>query len=176
MPNGGSDNCGTCWFNVKNKGERGMPVYMQHAHEPEAPRCQIREGLLIPDPLYTYCVNHPHHNPNKTDVPIGPVFRHESREVWTKSPDTPEVRDALLAALADVASSAREEYPAGPSLGEVVMWQLAEFREVRALPLLERIAAGAPEGKIEGTFVEHLARFPHAAKAAIEKIARRFHA
>jgi hypothetical protein len=24
MPNAGSDNCGTCWFNTKNKGETGL--------------------------------------------------------------------------------------------------------------------------------------------------------
>ena len=24
MPNGGSDNCGTCWFNERNKGEVGF--------------------------------------------------------------------------------------------------------------------------------------------------------
>ena len=172
MPNGGSDNCGTCWFNAKNKGERGAQAYMRHAHDPGPASCQIRGGLTIPSPLYKYCVNHPHHNPNKIDVPIGPVFREEDREIWVRSPDTPEIREALLKALADVASNAREEYPAGPSFGEVVMWQLAEFREARALPLLERIAAGAPEGKVVGTFVEHLARFPDAARAAIERIRR----
>jgi hypothetical protein len=172
MPNGGSDNCGTCWFNVKNKGERGAQVYMRHASEPGVARCQIRGGLAIRNPLYTYCVNHPHHNPNKIDVPIGPVFHHEGRAIWTNSPDTPEVRDALLAALAYVASNPRSEYPAGPSFGEVVMWQLAEFREVRALPLLRGIAASTPQATVPGPFVEHLARLPYAAKAAIGKIER----
>jgi hypothetical protein len=35
----------------------------------------------------------------------------------------------------------RAEYPIGAFLDELVVWQLGEFREGRALPGLERIAA-----------------------------------
>ena len=38
MPNGGSDCCGTCWFNAKNKGEKGYG----HAKDPEPAFCTIR--------------------------------------------------------------------------------------------------------------------------------------
>jgi hypothetical protein len=54
MPNGGSDNCGTYWFNAKNK-------------------CSIRE-LAIEHSLYPYCSNHPYRLPDKDSIPIGPVF------------------------------------------------------------------------------------------------------
>ena len=171
MPNGGSDNCGTCWFNSKNKGERGMQAYMAHSHEPGPARCLIRDGLKIEVQLYTYCVNHPHHNPTGIDVPLGPVFMWEAREIWKRSPDTPAVREALLAALADVAENPRKDYPT-TSFGGVVMWQLAEFREARALPLLETIANSSFSGEGMGVFGEHLARLPNHARAAIEKIRR----
>lgn len=47
MPNGGSDCCGTCWFNLKNKGEAGY----DHVKDPEPDRCAIRT-IDIPDPFY----------------------------------------------------------------------------------------------------------------------------
>ena len=63
MPNGGSDCCGTCWFNSKNNGEQGY-----HGSEKEGVAiCTIR-NLEIPDPFWTYCANHPHHNQNKIDL------------------------------------------------------------------------------------------------------------
>ena len=40
MPNGGSDCCGTCWFNLRNKGEVGY----DHADDEDEPNyCIIRE-------------------------------------------------------------------------------------------------------------------------------------
>src|SRR5687768_955859 len=90
MPNGGSDCCGTCWFNVKNKGEAGYA----HTGDPEPAFCSIR-GLLIEDPFYTYCANHPHRRPERDAIPIGPVFTGEEREMWQDSPDTEEVREHL---------------------------------------------------------------------------------
>ena len=39
MPNGGSDNCGTCWFNTKNKGETGLGRF----RDPAPDFCSIRE-------------------------------------------------------------------------------------------------------------------------------------
>jgi hypothetical protein len=55
MPNGGSDCCGTCWFNARNKGEAGYA----HADDPEPKFCTIR-GLAIENSFWTYCGNHPH--------------------------------------------------------------------------------------------------------------------
>ncbi len=55
MPNGGSDCCGTCWFNTKNEGEVGY----DHCDSPRPDHCEIRE-LKITNSFYTYCANHPH--------------------------------------------------------------------------------------------------------------------
>ena len=69
MPNGGSDCCGTCWFNRSNSGQRGSVNFNR-----DIPSfCEIRQ-LAIPNPFYTYCANHPYHRPNRDPIPIGPVY------------------------------------------------------------------------------------------------------
>src|SRR5258708_6142984 len=106
MPNGGSDCCGTCCFNARNRGEAGYA----HANDPEPAACVIRGGLAIDNPFYTYCANHPHHNRGRLRVPVGPVYVVDddpnsgmyARKVWVPSPDTEEVRTALLDLLAGV--------------------------------------------------------------------------
>ena len=94
MPNGGSDCCGTCWFNRANGGQQGS-----HNHDHcIASHCEIR-GLDISDPFYTYCANHPHHRPERDPIPIGPVFTGDSfgnRKEWQPSPDSEEIRQNLL--------------------------------------------------------------------------------
>ena len=65
MPNGGSDCCGTCWFNSKNSGEQGY----QGSEKEGVVKCTIR-NLEIPDPFWTYCANHPHHNQNKIFITL----------------------------------------------------------------------------------------------------------
>jgi len=138
MPNGGSDCCGTCWFNRKNRGEAGYA----HPHAAEPAYCEIRR-LAIPHPFYTYCANHPHRSPERDQIPIGPIFtnpRGEGREIWKQSPDTEEVRTHLLNVLAGIQEQPKEEHPIGPYRDEVVVWQLGEFREQRASRSLERIA------------------------------------
>ena len=94
MPNGGSDCCGTCWFNAKNKGESGY----DHARDREPDFCTIR-SLPIADPFYTYCGNHPHRRPERDPIPLGPVFTGEERELSQPSPDTEEIRQHLLSLL-----------------------------------------------------------------------------
>jgi len=139
MPNGGSDCCGTCWFNAKNKGEAGY----DHTHDPEADFCTIR-NLAIEDSFYTYCGNHPHRRPHRDPIPIGPVYTGDSdgtRELWVPSPDTEEIRVHLLDLLGGVNEKPGSEYPIGIYLDEVVVWQLGEFREVRALEGLKGIAS-----------------------------------
>ena len=106
MPNGGSDCCGTCWFNRKNRGERDWP---KHVDNTLPDHCEIRD-LAIEDPFYTYCANHPHRRPERDRIPIGPVTRHGGwqedppyaeypRYVRKPSPDTEEVRQHLLSPL-----------------------------------------------------------------------------
>ena len=145
MPNGGSDCCGTCWFNTKNKGQAGHPK----SFVPGPAFCEIR-GLEIPSPGYTYCANHPYRRQERDRTPIGPVMTGDSsgrRKIWKRSPDTEEIRRHLLAVLSKVKDAPEDEYPIGPSLETVVIWQLAELREARAVPDLERIAVFSPDAK-----------------------------
>lgn len=137
MPNGGSDCCGTCWFNKKNKGEAGYG----HANSTDPDFCQIR-NTPIKNPFYTYCANHPHHNHEKLEMPIGPIYTGDSmgaRKIWLDSPDNEEIRELLLSLLSEVTETPQNEYPAGQR-ELVVIEQLLAFREKRALDHLRRIA------------------------------------
>lgn len=137
MPNGGPDNCGTCWFNRANGGKDG-----HGNHDPSIPSyCEIRD-LDIPDPFYTYCSNHPRRVVRRDPVPIGPVFvanlREGNREVWVESPDTEEIRLHLLGLLAD-SDSIRGSWPFSDGfVRDVIAWQLLEFDERRAIPLFKK--------------------------------------
>ena len=148
MPNGGSDCCGTCWFNRKNRSERDWP---KHADSTEPDHCEIRD-LAIEDPFYTYCANHPHRRPDRDPIPIGPVTRHGGwkedqpeieypRYVWKPSPDNEEVRQHLLALLDSIFEHMLDdEYPIGNPLGAMIVWQLGEFRERRAVERLTELS------------------------------------
>ena len=147
MPNGGSDCCGTCWFNRTNQGERD---WQRHADESIEPYCDIR-SQAIEDPFYTYCANHPHRRPDRDRIPIGPIFRFagdyssNAREVWVESPDTEEIRLHLLELLDEFFTMvSQDRYPIGPGIGEVVIRQLGEFREERALVRLRWIGKEVP--------------------------------
>lgn len=145
MPNGGSDNCGTCWFSARNKGEaRSAPGAIGPDH------CTIRD-VAIECPLWTYCNNHPHHRHERDAVPIGPVWECGDgypyrRKVLYPSPDTEEIRLHLLELLREIKEVPPYEYGTVYT-DEVVVWQLGEFKEARALPELERIAAFIPTEK-----------------------------
>ena len=155
MPNGGSDCCGTCWFNQKNEGKPGYP-----ARDNRQPNyCTIRE-TPIENPFYTYCSNHPHHRPEQDSVPIGPIWQAVpgrglgySREVWLASPDNEEIRQHLLNLLSEISSEGDGGiysllHPETATSMTVVR-QIGEFREQRAIPNLERLRdnlAGRPLG------------------------------
>ena len=145
MPNGGSDCCGTCWFNSKNKGEAGRN---RSASPLEPNYCIIRE-LAIRFAFYTYCTNHPHRNPRRIEVPIGPVWEdfEGSREVWKLAPSTEEVRLTLLSLLIQIQEQPGLEYPIGTHADETIIWQIGELREARALEELHRIAAFSPDSE-----------------------------
>lgn len=147
MPNGGSDCCATCWFNRKNRGEAGY----QHTDSPGDDHCDVRD-LTIENPFYTYCANHPHRRPDRDPIPIGPVERFagdystNAREVWQPSPDSEEIRRHLLDLLSEIfLHIPADRYPIGPSLASVIMRQLGEFREPRAVRDLEWICANCPD-------------------------------
>jgi hypothetical protein len=150
MPNGGSDCCGTCWFNSTHEGEVG---YFRAAPGAQT-RCVIRD-LIIENPFWTYCVNHPHHNPDKIELPIGPAYVGADgypyrRQVWAESPDTEDIRLMLLRLLKGMPERPRAEYPASPKLDEAVIDQLMRFREPRAVPGLKRVCQFDPHAAPEG--------------------------
>lgn len=167
MPNGGSDCCGTCWFNARNKGEAGY----DHAHDPEPAHCTIRD-LALDDPFYTYCGNHPHRRPDRDPIPIGPVFVGMERDLWQASPDTEEIRRHLLALLDELGGGPSPEYPMGAHSIEIVVWQLGEFREPRAIEGLRRIAL-ATGLRNEGELGVPGGGLGHLAREALAKIERR---
>ncbi|MDE2875493.1 MAG: hypothetical protein OXU69_02520 [Gemmatimonadota bacterium] len=149
MPNGGSDCCGTCWFNRANGGEAGSA---NHDHSIPS-HCEIRD-LAIEDPFYTYCANHPYRLHRKAPVPFGPVYVHvesfeksdgvtefrSERKPWKDAPDTEEIRSQLLGLLEDPGNLS-DHYPFyGDDLLRVVVDELERLREGRAIPILERIA------------------------------------
>ena len=56
------------------------------------------------------------------------------RYVWKPSPDTEEVRQHLLSLLDSIFEHMLDDqYPIGNRLEDVVVWELGEFREQRAL-------------------------------------------
>jgi len=167
VPNGGSDCCGTCWFNKKNKGQAGLSLPREHGED----YCIIRD-VPIADPFWTYCSNHPYRFPDKEKIPIGPIYasKGKGREVLHASPDNEHVRNRLLTLLEDIKETPSVEYPSGVSRDEVIAWQLGEFRDERALPGLQRILHFDPLASSgEPTFQtrEHLIQ---AAKDAVDKI------
>lgn len=150
MPNGGSDCCGTCWFNTQNQGPGGSV----HSDRTIPARCTIR-NLALANPFYTYCANHPHRCPDLDPVPVGPAFLADStgaRQLWHSSPDTEQVREHLLGLLAAMKEEPASEYPIGAYRDEVVVWQLGEFRDARAIPELERLATFNPESAESGPY------------------------
>jgi len=171
MPNGGGDCCGTCWFNEKNEGQAGYG----HAGNPGPDFCIIRE-LPIRVTFYTYCANHPHKNPLRIEVPMGPVWEGRSdnyREIHKLSPDAEEVRLGLLALLRQIEEELQPQYPAGASLDDTAIWQLGEFRETRAVDELRRIEGfSSTKGYKVGPFKEKMTRrgTVQLAREALEKM------
>ncbi|MCY3600181.1 MAG: hypothetical protein OXN85_09430 [Gemmatimonadetes bacterium] len=152
MPNGGSDCCGTCWFNRANRGRRGSGNHDRSI----ASHCEIRD-LPIRNPFYTYCSNHPYRLRRREPVPLGPVFVAEgaesTRKVWMASPDTEEIRNHLLKLLADD-EAVGDHYPYfGAPIAGVVVTQLAEFRDPRAIPILERIERELSDRPEQASFI-----------------------
>lgn len=134
MPNGGSDCCGTCRFNNYIFKSKGHP----ELETEKSAYCIIRK-ILIPDPLYTYCANHPQHNKEKIEIPLGPVYIYAgygSREIWLNPPDNEEVRIELLYYLENIDNGIEKIYPLAKDIEEIVITQLTELKEKRAIPYL----------------------------------------
>ena len=144
MPNGGSDCCGTCWFNRSLEGKRGSANFNREIPS----RCEIRD-MGIQDPFYTYCANHPYHRPTRDPVPIGPIYVHRvtgplgegRREEWQPSPDTEEIRRHLLDIVRLPEEHADEGYHFYTHpVHMAAITQLLEWRDERLIPALEEIA------------------------------------
>lgn len=141
MPNGGSDCCGTCWFNRSLRGQRGSRNF---DHEVPS-HCEIR-GLDISDPFWTYCANHPYHRPGRDPIPIGPVYvvddaLRSTRKEWQLSPDTEEIRQHLLdvVRLPDEHRDKGYHFYTHPAHIAAIQ-QLLEWRDRRLISALEEIA------------------------------------
>jgi hypothetical protein len=164
MPNGGSDNCGTCWFNRRNNGRYAQVVDRSAEGQPPD-ECMLRVQPITTPPFYTYCANHPQHNSEDGQVlrsqtsegsiyydfgptvPIGPILtmksHAEGRVLSADSPDSAYVREYLLAIAKDMH---RGNWPLNtveriPQRWHAVLWQLGEFREQRAVPALQALLA-----------------------------------
>ncbi len=172
MPNGGSDCCGTCWFNRANSGKTGSDN-----HDDSMPsHCEIRD-LPIEDPFYTYCANHPYRLHRRVPVPLGPVYVHvdESferdgvtsyaswREAWVDAPDTEEIRSQLLQLLEEPGTLS-DNYPFhGENLVQVVVDELERLREPRAIPILEHTAQQfRSDGEVRDRVQDAIARMQKA--------------
>jgi len=143
MPNGGSDCCGTCYFNVTN-----IVKNAKNSHDDNKDFCVIR-NIPIECSYWTYCANHQHHNPGMIDIPIGPVYicgkDSYNRVVSIKSPDREEIRLKLIELAENIQEQPVEEYSAGVYLDEAIVMQLGEFREKRAINALKRILSFKPQ-------------------------------
>lgn len=184
MPNGGSDCCGTCWFNARNQGRAGLG-----ATDDSIPNyCQVR-SLEIRNAFYTYCGNHPHRRPHGDPIPIGPVLvvghpeegttepqpplvepSGYGRKVWQRSPDSEEIRRHLLELLTRITEQPADEYPTGTYTDELVVWQLGQFKEARAVPDLRRVLTFSPAAATERPFRRTRESLIAAAKSALAAI------
>ena len=170
MPNGGSDCCGTCWFNNRNEGQAGH----LHAGNLEPALCTIRNSS-IDNPFYTYCGNHPYRRPERDPIPVGPVCTGDSsgrRTLLKESPDTEVIRQHMLNLLERLEEQPSAEYPLGINVDEIVVWQLGEFREVRAVDKLRRIASFDETRTVDGPFGRTHHDLVEAANEALGKIER----
>ena len=152
MPNGGSDCCGTCWFNRVNGGKRGFINFNRTIPS----FCEIRD-LAIPNPFYTYCANHPHHRPNRDAIPIGPVYVGDAdgvREFWQPSPDTEEIRQHLLY-IVRTPEEHTDGYPFfAPSPHARAIYQLVDFGDRRVIEALEDLAQRSEVAKVRSDILE----------------------
>lgn len=136
MPNGGVDNCGMCPF---VSGLESRPA-----------RCTIRD-VELEAPLWTYCANHPKHNPSLIEHPVGPVYEDAGdypyrRVVLYPSPpdDDVEVRLRILDQLVsgELASASR-------TFQVALVEDLGSLKSTEAVPRLVDLAmAEAGEMKI----------------------------
>jgi len=147
MPNGGSDCCGTCWFNsnYKEKITKEGKIAKRKKGVPKSiTKCLLRD-IEISNPFWTYCANHPKHTyPDKIEIPIGPVYINDgypySRKIWLKPTDNENVRVKLIDILSKFTNKLNEKYPVPLNIEIETILQLVSYKEERAIEQLLRIA------------------------------------
>lgn len=159
MPNGGYPICAGCWFNRSNQGDDGWQSEGSLSgwfwrpknplkNPPEA-FCEIRGVKLTGTGGHPCCANHPFFRVDRDPVPIGPLWQSstgpsDTEAIVAPSPDTERIRLHLLHLLEELFPSgempADHKTPSYEFLGETIVRQLTEFRELRAIPLLKQIA------------------------------------
>lgn len=134
MPNGGIDNCGTCWYNDANIVARGeAPNRSEGAFH----FCTIRQ-FQPADPFWTYCLNHGYAQPDGAPIPVGPAYGIKEdgdhlyeRTPITSHPDSEPIRQQLLRVL-----TGQDPMPVP---FEVLLEHLEALEEKRAIPMLESL-------------------------------------
>ncbi len=123
-------------------------------------RCAIRE-VPIDHPTSTLCANHQEFAA-ADPMPVGPVMACtvDGTRVAHRSPDSPAIRVHLLDLVERIDAHREGDLTFRESMA---IWQLEEWKERRAYPHLDRIAAAvsAPRSrlghlKIEGTIAKSL--------------------
>jgi hypothetical protein len=129
---------------------------LSHRSEPGEDRCVIRNNLRIEYSFWTYCANHPHHNPKKIKIPVGPVYVCEEeshgRKVLADAPDTPNIRQELVQLLEHLPEKPLEDYPTETKLDHELIKHLGLLREPAAVGGLRRVLSFNPDESSGGTF------------------------
>lgn len=76
----------------------------------------------------------------------------------------------MLALLGRVEERPDSEYPIGIYADDIVLWQLGEFREVRAVEQLQRIGSFQPDSAETGPFGRTRQGLVRLAQEALDKI------
>jgi hypothetical protein len=98
----------------------------------------------ISDPFNACCANHTINLPLKVAMPIGPIYQGDAfkkSKVWISLEDTLENRLSHLEFLRNLSEVTLEDYSLNKLLMDIVVDQLIEWREYRAIPFLRRIAS-----------------------------------
>ena len=182
MPNGGYPICAGCWFNRRNQGEDGWQsegVLSGWSWHPKNPLknppeafCEIRGVKLTGTGGHPCCANHPFFRVDRDPIPIGPLWQSfsgpsDASYFVAPSLDTEPIRLHLLHLLEELFTTG--EIPAEHRsrnlefLGEAIIQQLTEFRELLAIPLLKQIAemdgaltSGLEESPVSKTTTLHM--------------------
>ena len=113
--------------------------HRQEADPNSTATCELRR-LALRRPYQTFCANHHEIADMYRPRPVGPLFRKApdgERLIDEPSPDNKAVRDDLLQALNDFPG---RDIARHIEFLEVIIWELGQFREIRAIAKLIELA------------------------------------